>query len=777
MRKQFLQILGAVAAALMTTPLTVAAVEVSLNPGASTENWNLILGTEFPGAKGSLKIVDGYPVAHWDFSGGGRYIGLEPRLKPPAGIESITFEVLPSAEVPVSMRMIDRNGRAYQTHSRILKEDEAIRLNYPVAGPWANRWGGDESVKIPEQPLRSFYLVVGSGKSATGTMTIRNVTGEYPQPPESKVIGVPFSGRLAACNVEASWNTLPGAEQLILNVESGDEPAELEIRFPAMTRDEVVRYTLSPDRKRQIVYKLPFTDAGGANPRNIYHLRVGIQSGAQRGEVTLQLKGVDSNRSNLGTPKKSGEIPSSRMGTCVHFNYGKDPRGAFRVWHPWEMILDRIADSGYKWIRSGINLRKDESGKLSGVDEYDLNYLNAARERGIESVIIIGMYADESLEEFKERIRLTVEGTRACGVRVYELGNEPANFGGWIKKYGGEWNGRLRNENKHAPWLIAHLDYTNQGAEYLKSLYPEAIVIGCGNATPANFRDLEQGLSPAVDGVVDHPYTFSLPPEKVPFGHGLTERDGVEVGDAEHTFAGLVNSYIEKFKATGKMRSLWVTEFGYSNFCASGDNEKKLYAGFSEEAQAVYLVRRFLESLALPIALSCQYEFVDDYGSKPFQDEANFGLLRTDYTPKPAFFAIQRLNSLMHGAVPDADARVTVTAAPLHRSALRETLVKSWDDAAISAANGVRAYAFSDPAAPEERLLALWSRQPYSREFSNRMVSLEIDNWAEFDAVPVAIDLITGDTYDVALKKQDGKLVLEKFSLRENPMLIKFFKP
>lgn len=764
-------------ATLLTVPVMVAAVEVSLNPGASTESWNLILGTEFPGAKGSLKIVDGYLVANWNFSGGGRYIGLEPRLKPPAGLENITFDVLPDAEVPVSMRMIDRNGRAYQTHSRILKANEAIQLKYPVAGPWANRWGGDESVKIPEQPLKSFYLVVGSGKSAEGTIRVRGVTGEYPQQPAGKVTGENFSGEVAGFRVETLWNPLPGAERLIVNVEGGTEPAELEVRFPAMTRDDVVRYRLEPGKEQQFICKLPFVNAAGANPRNIYRVRLGIHSDARRGEVTLLLKGVDSNRSNLGTPKKSSEIPSSRMGTCVHFNYGKDPRGAFRVWHPWEMILDRIADSGYKWIRSGVNIRKNESGKLAGVDEYDLDYLKAAQERGIESVLVISMYADESLEEFKERIRLTVEGTRNYGVHVYELGNEPANFGGWIKKYGGEWNGRLRDENKHAPWLIAHLDYTNRGAEYLKSLYPEAIVIGCGNATPANFRDLELGLSHAVDGVVDHPYTFSLPPEKVPFGHGLTERDGVEVGDAEHTFAGLVNSYIEKFKATGKMRSLWVTEFGYSNFCASGENEKRLYAGFSEEAQAVYLVRRFLESLALPIALSCQYEFVDDYGSKPFQDEANFGLLRTDYTPKPAFFAIQQLNSLMHGAVPDTDAHVTVTAAPLHRSALRETLVKSWDDAAISAANGVRAYAFNDPAAPEERLLALWSMQPYSREFSNRMVSLEIDNWAEFDAIPVAIDLITGDTYDVAMTKQDGKLVLEKLSLRENPVLIKFFKP
>ena len=51
----------------------VAAVEVSLNPGGSVGSWNLILGTEFPGAKGSVKIDGGSLVGSWDFSGGGGY--------------------------------------------------------------------------------------------------------------------------------------------------------------------------------------------------------------------------------------------------------------------------------------------------------------------------------------------------------------------------------------------------------------------------------------------------------------------------------------------------------------------------------------------------------------------------------------------------------------------------------------------------------------------------------------------------------------------------------
>lgn len=43
------------------------------------------------------------------------------------------------------------------------------------------------------------------------------------------------------------------------------------------------------------------------------------------------------------------------------------------------------------------------------------------------------------------------------------------------------------------------------------------------------------------------------------------------------------------------MRTVWITEFGFTGFWFDGKNETGLYAGFTEEAQAVYLVRRFIE--------------------------------------------------------------------------------------------------------------------------------------------------------------------------------------
>ncbi len=753
------------------------AVEVSLMPVPSHDSWQFIPGSEFPGAQGKLNLEQEFPLASWDFSNGGRYVGFKPSTKPPAGLQNLKFDLLPDADANVALRVTDHTGHVFQSTTRKLKANQAILLDFPMAGSWESNWGAGNKSSIPAQPLRSFYLVASGNaqKYTSGSLTIRNILGEYDQTSPSMVVSEIFSGTLAGRLVKATWAGSLNPGCLSISVEAGTEPAVLELEFPALPRNQVTRFQLPTEENKNLQYQIPFLNKSGSNPRNNYQVQLRIISPTQKAVVTLQLPGSKSSEINLGSPKSSSEISTSKIGVCVHFNSGANPSGAFKGWHDYERILDQIASGGCKWIRCGVTLKKDDAGKLLQVSDYDVGWLQAAQKRGIDSIILIDMKSSESQEEFLNRIRLTVEATRNYA-HVYELGNEPNNFGGWLQKYGGEWNGRLKDKNEHAPWLKAYLAYTNQGAEYLKKIYPEATVIGCGGVAPANFRLLELGVSNAVDGVVDHAYSYSTPPEKIPFGHYNAKRDGITVGDAEGTFAGYIDSYMRKFKDTGRMRSLWITEFGYSNFCASGKNEHKMFAGYSEEAQAVYLTRRLLESLALPITLSCWYDFVDDYSSSSFQQEANFGLVRSDYSPKPSFYAMQRINSLMHGAEPDPGAKVEIIAAPLHKSVIQNLPAKLKDAIASPPTNGIRTYAFTDPASPDERMLAIWSMLPYSREINSRMVSLEISGWTEFDAIPVAIDLISGHTYDIPMDKKDGKLLINSLTLRENPLLIKFFR-
>ena len=179
---------------------------------------------------------------------------------------------------------------------------------------------------------------------------------------------------------------------------------------------------------------------------------------------------------------------------------------------------------------------------------------------------------------------------------------------------------------------------------------------------------------------------------------------------------------------------------------------------------------------ALPIAASCQYDFLDDYGSTPLLDEANFGILRGDYSRKPAFYVLQRMNSLLAGAEPDPSLNVKVTKSDLHRSMIRSELVKDWDNAQIDASNGIRAYAFRHPETPNERMVAIWSMQPYSGEFNSRPVSFEVEGLNEFTQPPVAIDLMTGATFDLPVKFEGGKAIFTELPLEQTVLLVKFFR-
>jgi hypothetical protein len=96
----------------------------------------------------------------------------------------------------------------------------------------------------------------------------------------------------------------------------------------------------------------------------------------------------------------------------------------------------------------------------------------------------------------------------------------------------------------------------------------------------------------------------------------------------------------KKFGATEK---LWHTEWGYSTVQA-----KPGKPGMSEETQAVYILRRLLESEAAGVEHTFIYDFKDD-GADPYSNEQNFGLIHNNLSPKQSYFALRRLTGLIAG--------------------------------------------------------------------------------------------------------------------------------
>ncbi len=94
-------------------------------------NCAMTLGREFPGAKGSLKADDnGNAVFEYDFSNGGRYVGVEIKL-PAAGLKDFTlnFEAKEKG-MRASLIVIQANGRIetkrqhYGTSGKIVINDD-----------------------------------------------------------------------------------------------------------------------------------------------------------------------------------------------------------------------------------------------------------------------------------------------------------------------------------------------------------------------------------------------------------------------------------------------------------------------------------------------------------------------------------------------------------------------------------------------------------------------------------------------------------------------------
>lgn len=768
---------------LLALPLAAAAVAAPplvLDDGARLSwKWQFLNGGEFPGAQGSLQAAPAGFLLAYDFTKGGKYVAAARNLALSGRVTAFSLKVEPAQDCLVFFRLTDANSRTFEAAGPPLKGKVATTLTLlPLDAPWRAGWGGKAGCTVLTPPVKTIQLCIANdqGLPNRGTLAIRELAATGEQLAVAGAQGEAFTLAVQGWRLAGAWQGPADAPALVITATPppGAAGADLTVSVPTSGRDFVKRFRLKDNAPSAIVFEPPLPN--GVNPRNRYPVTVSLNSGTCEGRIVTSLNGALSAGLNFGAPKSSRQIRSLPFGTCTHLSYGYGSQGPFAGWGDYRRLIDAMADCGYKWIRDGVGSETGADG-APRVRPYDLEWIRYAKDQGIRTIVVIDFDAAEPTDKLVARALAIARDTRGL-VDVFELSNEPHNFGGWMTKYGGTWNGK-EPDNATSRWVKEFVKATNTVADALRKARPEAKIIGLGACPPTNFRMLDLGITPSMDGVVDHPYTYSMPPEKIPYGTDLTERDGVRVGDAEGTFAGLVDSYVTQFRKTGRPRTLWMTEFGFTTYRFNGANETGMYGGYSEAAQAVYLVRRFIQSLAMPvIAVSCQYDFIDDYGSDPGNAEANFGILRADFSPKPAYLAIQRLNSLVDACQSDAAASVEILDGPLHRAMIRGELIKDWDKVTMKASNAVMALALVNPAVPAERLLAVWSTQPYSGEFNCRAATVGITGWEPFGTVTaVGINLITGDTFDVPVKNLAGRLVLEKLSVGPHPLLIKFFRP
>lgn len=186
----------------------------------------------------------------------------------------------------------------------------------------------------------------------------------------------------------------------------------------------------------------------------------------------------------------------------------------------------------------------------------------------------------------------------------------------------------------------------------------------CTGGFPAAERDWIQRLYQEVRAHPD-PLIRSLPVLGPSFAHGGAAQLGdmspwVDFGNT-HPYAAcgsptpthVQQNGIDAYQPVAPGKPVIVTEVGFHTAvnAAVGDGQPPC----DERTAGVYTLRTVLEHFKLGIARSYLYEAVDLWPNPARnQPESNFGLLRNDLTPKPAYTAVKNLLTTVGAEAPPA---------------------------------------------------------------------------------------------------------------------------
>ncbi len=275
-------------------------------------------------------------------------------------------------------------------------------------------------------------------------------------------------------------------------------------------------------------------------------------------------------------------------------------------------------------------------------------------------------------------------------VKYLEIWNEPDNFG-FRKFYGGAWNGRGKGDQDGA-WIAKFAEFATIVGREIKKKHPEVKLVGYSSSPPSTYRLFQYPeLWKNLDILAIHPYPFSVPPEITAYGGPKNrEHDDLAVADDDKSLTSMLRHYREGLVKAGRPdMPIWITEIGYTT---AQIPRKNLWLGFTENAQAIYNVRLGLISAGNGVDRTFFYDFYSD-GKNPHELEQNYGLVRSDYSPKPAYFALQHLCTLLPG-----DSKSTAVGVGVNRLWPRTNPGISENETAANALlNTPQTYAFRRP--------------------------------------------------------------------------------
>jgi hypothetical protein len=290
--------------------------------------------------------------------------------------------------------------------------------------------------------------------------------------------------------------------------------------------------------------------------------------------------------------KRAGDFVDS-VGVNVHLGYADTPYG-----HR-DIVKAKLLELGVRYIRDGLN-----PGQPAVYHAWrDL------ASRGIRLDLIAGdPLRRGGIGPIKDQLAI-VKGELLHAVASLEGPNEYDNQG-------------------DPNWASTLRDYQRQLYEQVK--HDPALtgipVVGPTVVKPDSHDQLGD-ISRWLDYGNMHPYPSGAPPDL----------------DSQ------LNQELQWAAANADSKRVQATETGYHNAL----NANSPHRGTSEEAAGVYVPRLFLDYFRRGVARTFDYELVDEHPDQPRENiEANFGLLRNDFSEKPAFVALKRLIALLRDPGP-----------------------------------------------------------------------------------------------------------------------------
>lgn len=420
------------------------------------------------------------------------------------------------------------------------------------------------------------------------------------------------------------------------------EAPQLEVRYRTNEPQNNIAVRATDASGQTLQYSLPphtLQTAAGANWTTATVALARPSSyfgGANNGQLQEAIKtvGVLSSQGVLTGPSGSVEVDDIKLlpsGLARYSLHGKEPILSDGVIASLE---GRTAVSAryYKVSSTSMRLARDAGFSVARVDlfwetverngTYDFSIYEAVLQRlaeqGMKALFILNYghpdhggrpVTAEQRAAFVAYARAAARFAQGRNVLAFEIWNEPDNATFW-----------------QAGDVTLYAQLLAETKQAIKQEDPARKVVNGG----PSWANLPYILQLAQTGALANLDAFAM--------------HGYRGNKAPETLASDMVRMRDVLSANGLTTTIWNTEWGYSSF---GTIDTAVYGdGFDERArqwQALMVLRSLLTQVALNLPLITMYELYDT-GSDPSAAEANYGLLTSALSPKPAYDAIKRFH-------------------------------------------------------------------------------------------------------------------------------------